>query len=133
MSVVGFFPQGQFALPRSYLHGLVLSTDHDFASLVGDVIIAGYASIPDFTAFIFLDSRFIPWTSNRWTLDHIVTSAFYCYPCPDTIHDYSVIVNWEPAPYPAMQKIHIVNAGSSLYTYFFDLPSGPDDYWAAIG
>jgi hypothetical protein len=131
MSVLNYSPQPKFAFPRSYIHTIRYFTDHDYAILSAGLITSGYSTIPEFLAFVFLDDRFPAWSSNRWTLDYIITSAFYWYPTPEDIHDYALNLVYTPLPYPDRGCLDIVNVGSQANLYTFHLADSDPGYWAA--
>jgi hypothetical protein len=89
-----FIPGGQFAFPRSYVKGITVRHDGAFLSWDGELLQWIVAGPPDALVRVTFDSDFAPWSSNRWTLDHITTDATYEYPPNPTRYPLPYYIIW---------------------------------------
>jgi hypothetical protein len=118
----------QFAFPRSFMQGLYFR--HDGAIVSWDlsqlkVIVAGF---PDALVIYTFDDRFVPWSSNRWTIDHVLTAATYEYPPNPTQFPLPYYIGWIIPPGESRGHLLldcIYGADFSTIT----LPTQPSGYW----
>lgn len=122
------FPQGQFAFPRSYVPGLVVRCDPPGAVLAGNVLQFWVAGPPDALCVVTFEPNFIMWSSNRWTLDHLVQSATYSYPPALPSFTLPFYVRWVVRPGETRARIEI-DAQYGANWLPVDLPSQPGGYW----
>ena len=125
-----YSPQGQFALPRSYVRGIAVQIVSGFTVQTGNLFTL--QNPPDPTLYFFiLDSHFYPWSSNRWTLDHMLSDSYYQ---PGGVGAF--------VPMPFLLTYYIRPSNNSPYVIFspfsspggltyFDLPGAPGGYWAS--
>jgi hypothetical protein len=125
-----FVPNGKFACPRSYWRGIAHNIAGYTVANVGNVYTWTKNTDPNEVWTIGLDMRFYPWSSNRWTLDHIVTDFYYTiapsptqHPQPYTL--YYFIRPGHPSPYIQI-RFNNVDFGNLVY---FDFPGAPGSYW----
>lgn len=124
-----FFPNGRFTMPRSYVGAFVLNVTAPVTQ--ADNAIEFTDPLNPLVHFhIKIDRRFWDWSSNTWTLDHIVEESwYYVLPSPTTA----------PMPFSLSYFTYSTNAIPSLgFQPFgitfpdyhpFPLPTAPPDYW----
>lgn len=124
-----YFPGGRFAFTRSYIFGINIGRYGDTITNAFNVYTI-HAVPPDPSVAIFvMDNRCWLWTSNRWTLDHVIEEAY-------------VLVGGVPPKIPLAFTLsyvfdHTRHRGIlqlewyvTLPDYqYFALPSAPSQYW----
>lgn len=133
MPAVAWNPGPRFALPRSYVVGFTYVSDADFAFMTDNFIFSGFVAIPGFLATKILFANFIPWSSNRYTLDFLVEASFYTPDGGTTIIDSTCGVEYYNPPATNEFRIRIVDLPGGANTYNFALPPSPADYWPISG
>lgn len=124
-----FYPGGRFTFPRSYLAkvencsaGFSLTQDFNKFSLS---FAPTYVSVYHWT----FDERFWVWTSNVWTLDHIITESYYVNtPDPTQIPlNFGLYwVRYAPDPVPQLQFAPNLSTVSPIKAIF---PAQLPGYW----
>jgi hypothetical protein len=128
---LGSYPSARFAFPRSYAYQLSIIDATATVILAGDTIIVMFdASIGYFTTYV-LDPRFLPWTSNRCTLDFIVLDCWWQAFFDGVHHVQSFTTNHWYRGTPAVATVSLINPFASAMEHFIPLPSQPSDYWLA--
>lgn len=133
MSVVSFSPGPRFSFSRAYVYQIVHTTNHDIAFMVENVIISQITSVPGFIAFITLFPYWLPWSSNGYTLDHLVESAVYTPDGNPPLLDYTVAVEYILKGSPPTPSVLIRNTGGSGFTYTFPIEAAPSSYYRRVG
>lgn len=121
-------PQGQFAFPRSYVEGIYVRHDPGLLTFTGDLLQFIVTGPPDALVRVWFDPRFTPWSSNRWTLDHVTTDASYEYPTGGQIRPLPFYVYWTIPPGAGRAHIGIDAMYGSQYTAI-PLGVAPSTYW----
>lgn len=125
-----FIPSGRFAFPRSYVRGI----GFDIAGYVVTSSLNSYywtkISDPNEVWTITVDPRFYPWSSNRWTLDHVVTDFYYTLAPDPTPHPQPYTLQWwtrddNLSPYLLLQFAAV----DFDEFHYVDLPAAPPTYW----
>lgn len=128
-----FYPGARFAFPRSYIYQLDIAGYGDLVTQVGNIFtihdtVGGTATV----AIIKIDNRFVPWSSNGWTLDFIVT-------------DFYALINGNPPEVPLNFALGYAKSslnqrpclrfewftGAPLYQTF-PLAGQPLNYWLPL-
>jgi len=130
LGVGTFFPQGQFAAPRSYYYGVWLSFDTGSVVNWTDNRADFQAPGGVVTGAVVFHERFWEWSSNKWTLDHMLVESWYAVaPSPTEI----------PLPYnlqfytePSLTRTYLLYEpfgapGSAAFKHA--MPPAPPDYW----
>ena len=125
-----YFPHAGFAFPRSYLAGVwivlnpgssVTWTDNfALAADVGGTVTAG----------IEIAENIFPWSSNAYTLDHLITQSWYKVAPSPTEIPLPFNLTWftDPVstfPYVVYEPFGETNTGNFKHL----LPFAPADYW----
>jgi len=121
-------PNGQFAFPRAYVEGLYVRHDPGAVTWDGELLTFIVAGPPDALVRVWFDTRFSPWSSNRWTLDHLTVDASYEYPTGGQIRPLPYYVYWTTPPGRFRPHVGIDAQYGSAYT-IIELPIPPDEYW----
>ncbi len=124
-----FYPGGRFTFPRSYLAkvencsaGFSLVQTYNKFSLS---FAPAYVSVYHWT----FDERFWVWTSNVWTLDHIITECYYEQtPDPTQIPlNFGLYwVRYPPDPVPQLQFAPNLSTAVPIKA---NLPAQLPGYW----
>jgi hypothetical protein len=126
-----FEPSGGFSFPRSYIYGLSLRlTGATSIVYVGNVLSCGLSAFPTTTLVWKFLPEFIPWNSNRYTLDHLMIEAYFfntgvpgVFPLPYKLG------TWFP-PGAKKRYLYVIEPEfDGTGHHEFDLPGQPDDYW----
>lgn len=72
-----FNPGASFGFPRSYINDFYVYRNGDTVVQAGNKFIVTDAFNPALTATFELHPHFLPWSSNAWTLDHIIIQSYY--------------------------------------------------------
>jgi hypothetical protein len=124
-----FHPNGRYAFPRSYVYGINIGRYGDTITAVDNVYTI-HAVPPDPSVAIFVvDNRFWLWTSNRWTLDHIVAEAYVLVNNlpPKLPLDFTLSWVFDHTRHRAILQIEwFVTLPDFQY---FALPAPPSNYW----
>jgi len=76
IGTITYSPSGRFAFPRSYVYGIAIGRYGDtITQVANEFTIHAVPPDPSF-AVLRLDPRFWLWSSNRWTLDHVITDWY---------------------------------------------------------
>lgn len=124
-----YLPSAQFALPRSYIRGICIQIDAVVTQTENEFTFPDGIN-PLITYHINWDSRFWEWSSDRWTLDYMLTGVYYSvsggapridvpFGCQYFLRDENL------SPYV------IVNPFSAAWSQFhyYELPPAPPGYW----
>lgn len=125
-----FLPSAKFAFPRAYYRGI----GFDIAGYTVTAADYSYRWVKVSDPFeiwtIAIDPRFYYWSSNRWTLDFVMTDFYYQigglptrYPQPYTLQTWTHPNNL--SPYLLFQFSNI-DFGEF---HWFDFPPAPPGYW----
>lgn len=124
-----FVPGGRFSFPRSYVPQFLVNVDTDTFVVALHACAFLDPNNHNFSFHIILDPRFYEWSSNKWTLDHVVLESYYVIsPDPTEI------------PMPFVLSFHTYGAGAQALIFqpfginFIEnrkvpLPPPPSDYW----
>lgn len=121
-------PNDQFAAPRSYYAGIYVRHDPGTLSLVDNLLTFIVAGVPDAVVRVWFAPEFIPWNSNRRTLDHVTTDASYQYPPAAEIRPLPFYVYVIVPPGKTRTYIGIDAMYGANYTTL-DLEVAPSGYW----
>jgi hypothetical protein len=97
-------------------------------TLIGNVLTFIVAGPPDALVKIYFHENFIPWTSNRWTLDHVTTNATYEYPPNPTTYPLPWFLQWMNPP-DSGQMVLLIDAMYGANYSLIELPPAPPGYW----
>lgn len=125
-----FYPGGRFTFPRSYI-AKVFNCSAGFAlSQNGNKFeLSFHPAYPSVYHWTF-HPDFWKWTSNAWTLDHIITECYYV-DTPSTVQiplNFGLYwVRYAPSHSPQLQFAPNLSTVSPIQASF---PSYPPSYWA---
>lgn len=126
-----FHPNGRFAAPRSYWRGITFDITGYNITNFDNVYFWHKVTDPNEQWLIELDNRFWLWTSNRWTLDNIVTRFELTFlpfgtPVAQPFTLQLTLPSISTRPYLLFQF-----AGINFADYHnIDFPSPPSGYWS---
>ena len=125
-----FYPGGRFTFPRSYIAKVENCTAGFLLTQTGNVFTLDFR--PTFNTIYHW--RFHPdwwaWSSNVWTLDHIITECYYTLPPSpvETPLNFGLYwVRYAPDPVPQLQVAPNLSTANPVKASF---PSYPPSYWA---
>lgn len=121
-------PNVKFAFPRSYIEGIYIRHDAGAVTLTGNLLTYIVAGSPDAIVRVWFAENFIPWSSNRWTLDHVVIDASYEYPTGGQNRPLPSFLSWMTPPGRHRASLYFDSWYGALNTLVM-LPSAPSDYW----
>jgi len=97
--VTGYFqPQPKFVFIRSYVTQIVVSDQAPGILFVGTKITTLIDPTTGYRIEYNLRANWLPWSSNRYTLDYVVESCFWfgTYAGPPNVQDYGVAYLMHP-------------------------------------
>jgi len=125
-----FYPGGRFTFPRSYIAKVeCCSAGFSLVQTYNQFTLdfrPTYGSIYHWT----FDVRFWLWSSNVWTLDHIITESYYMDPPYTTQIPLNFGLYWvryPPDPVPQLQFAPNLSTAAPIRAHF---PTYPLSYWA---
>jgi len=83
---------------------------------------------PNALCKVWFDTRFVPWSSNRWTLDHVVANATYTTIPGGITNPLPYYLQWMTPPGKFCSHLLIDTSFGALYD-FIEFPIAPDGYW----
>ncbi len=130
---IGFqtcIPQAKFAFPRSYVWGVQIQSGAALAVWTDNHM----DLIDTMTSYVYwsltFDPRFWGWSSNRWTLDFVLTEAYYTVPPSPTHLDLPVTVSWRTDWIQnVFPVINVAAFGTGGTFQFKQLAHQPSSYW----
>lgn len=128
MPALGYIPQPQFAFPRSFLEGIEIRHDLTSPSWSGSLCSFWIAGPPDALCKVKFKDEFIPWSSNRYTLDWIVEWATYEYPPNPATADLPYYLVYRIPDNRFRGSVLLDVTYGSLYTVH-QLAAAPGSYW----
>jgi hypothetical protein len=125
-----FIPSGRFSTTRSYFRGIGFDISGYTVLSTANAYYWQKISDPNEVWTIVVDERFWLWSSNHWTLDHIITDFYYTlYPSPTQNPQPYTLQPWlreeNLSPYLLLQ-FAAVDFGEFHYV---DFPAAPPGYW----
>jgi hypothetical protein len=127
---VGLYnPQGIFAFPRSYIQKI--GFDAVFFPMLHGMpnFVFQPSESPEINLHVTIFDRFVPWSSNSYTLDHIITEAWYNYHPDMTEIPYPFRLVYVPAIDSTGSGLYFRKQGSFSSPVWFDLPPRDQPYW----
>lgn len=124
-------PGEGFAFPRSYLEGLYVRHEPGTFSWDGELLQFVVGVPPNALCKVWFDTRFVPWSSNRWTLDHVVTDATYTTIPGGLTFPLPFYLQWLKPPEKFRPYLLIDTTFGDVYSYVA-LPTAPSGYWRPV-
>jgi hypothetical protein len=121
-------PNDKFVAPRSYYAGLYVRHDPGPCVLTDNLLQFIIAGPPDATVSVRFADEFLPWSSNKRTLDFITTDAWYQYPTTGEIRPLPFYLYFVVPPGKAYPYIGIDAMYGSTHT-IIPLEAAPAGYW----
>jgi hypothetical protein len=123
---------GQFAFPRSYVYLMAWNISGYTVRNLYNTFFWTYNLDPCIEHTIVLDPTFYPWSSNRRTLDHVVSDYYYVLTCGGARHYPGFSVNYflDPTSQRLGLEFRYETLDFGVYA-ISQLPVAPPDYWVA--
>ena len=125
-----FVPNGQFAIPRPYLRGVWLSFDTPaIVAWTGNTVNFADGLMPVVVGRISFFNNFWNWSSNSYTLDHLVIESWYSFNGGITEIPLPFALTWytdtDLSTYLVYNPFSAVGTGAFKH----DMPEAPPGYW----
>jgi len=119
----------RFAAPRSYWRGVLVGYGPSAVVVLEDNVIHVTEPIPGgvIESFITLDPRFVPWSSNNWTLDHLFTDQYTQINGGAPLYFHATIDLGLLSPDPRFGAGFFFDGATVNYPIFFE--PAPSTYW----
>lgn len=124
-----FLPQGQFSVQRSFITAVAF--DGIFPYQVGTPpnFIFNPVTEPMNYYYINFLPEFWEWSSNSYTLDHLVIVAYkVALPDPTPI-PYDYRLNYKPATATTPACVHLLPHFYTSSPVYYDMPARDQPYW----
>jgi len=129
---VTFDPSGSFSFCRGFLGSFewFVNSDNDNITFDGEIFTIYSHGFPSIVQYVQINTAWWPWSSNAYTLDHLVVAYWYVIlPSPVEIPNAGLVVHFLRSAdlgwYVQFQKelpgVHLP----------FDIETEPDNYWLA--
>jgi len=125
----GGYPGDTFAFPRSYAWQLSIIGDIDSIAVDGNEITLWINPAIGYYILYTLDPRFWNWSSNRWTLDYIVTDCRWFAFFDGVPHLQFFTVNFWYRGLTLIPTVSLIQPFAATLEEFIPLPQSPPDYW----
>lgn len=134
MPVVGYTPFAKAAHIRSYIRDFYVGYAANQAiTLTGNVIHIHYVSGAYFQdTYITLEPRWVPWSSNCYTLDFVVIDEYTDIMGAPTHSHSNYVMSQGIAGQTLLPYVAISYVGGTGYLSV-PLPSAPPGYWLPLG
>lgn len=124
-----FFPQGQFSVQRSYVTAVAFDQDLTLASHSGTTYKFNWMGI---TSVIFTWTflpEFFPWSSNSYTLDHLIIESYIQEAPGFAIVPYDFRLWYWPGTPTTPPGVKISPTVTDNTPTFYNLPPRDQPYW----
>lgn len=124
-----FYPGGRFTFPRSYIGKVHNCTAGFLLTQTANSFTLDFR--PTFSSVYHwrFDPRFWVWSSNVWTLDHIITDSWYENPPDPTQIPLNFGLYWVRYAPSHVAQLEFAPNLSSANPVDASFPSGPLPYW----
>ncbi len=129
----GYYPQGaKFALPRSFAYNMAF--DNFFLPQIAGGPDFGFhsAAYPDYRFYFSVAPEFWSWSSNCYTLDHVLTQSYYLYSTDPTPVAWDFRLDFLPNSVANHAALLVRATGFTTGNTFYALPPQPSSYWLPI-
>jgi hypothetical protein len=120
----------QFAAPRSYWRGVLIGYGPAATVTLVDNVIHVHESIGGLDyidTYITLDPRFVPWSSNNWTLDHVFIDEYSQINGGPHLFFHAILDYGLMTPSPKFGAGFTYDGSTAAYNVW--LPPAPTGYW----
>lgn len=122
-------PSAQFAFPRSYVAQLMVLDNVSDVERSGDTITVHLDRSIGYGIVYVLNSYIIPWSSNRYTIDHVIYDCWWFAFFDGVHHPQGYSVYYECRGSPPLPSILIANPAGWTIDNILPIPSAPAGYW----
>jgi hypothetical protein len=126
---LGAYPSAQFAFPRSYAYQLSLLGQSNDVEQFGDKFIQWIDRSIGYGVTYVLNDFILPWSSNRYTLDHVVYDCWWHAFFDGVHHPQAYTVNFWVRGSPLLNTITLVDPALQTHEAFIALSPSPTGYW----
>lgn len=126
---LGSYPAPQFAFPRSYAIALTTLGDSNDIEISDDTITMYIDRTLNYGVVYVLFPYVIPWSSNRYTLDHIVYDCWWFYGFDGVHHPQAFTTNYWIRTAANVPCVTVVQPLAGTFEAIIPLPSQPPGYW----
>lgn len=124
-----YLPQAKFAFPRSYVRGFCVRVNAPVTFTTNKAIFFD-AGAPTRRFTVETDMRFYNWSSNRYTLDFVITESYYQNLPNLTKIAVLYTVSWLISPLNRSVYVEYLPFGLAFIPrYYTDYPPAPPGYW----
>lgn len=127
-----FNPSGQFSLTRSYFATIEFDNVSFVFAQTGRIMTATLASFPGWLWRWGIDQRFYDWSSNHWTLDHLLDISDATPPGGSPLAQPYIL---QAARYTGEQKFRLIVSNPFLSTgarVRMVIPGPAAPYWLPL-
>lgn len=122
-------PTPAFAVPRSLAHKLVLFDRSTSVDLVDNELICHSNDLPGMTLHYVINPIFFSWSSNVYTMDHIVCDSWWTADDFPGHNAWGFYLNWWHDSLFPLPYLRIDSVFSNSFPSVFTLPEQPADFW----
>jgi hypothetical protein len=125
-----FYPSGRFTFPRSYIAKVEICTAGFALNQDGNAFEIDFRPTFNTIYHFRFHPNFWPWSSNAWSLDHIITQCYHTSPPSPVQNPLNFGLYWvryPPDPVPQLQFAPNLSTVNPVKVVF---PSYPPSYWA---
>ena len=129
---LGSYPDARFVYTRSYAAILQIVGDTNDVDVSGDFLTMwidrsiGYGITYELYPFVK------PWSSNHYTLDHVVFDCYWHAFFDSVHHPQAYTTNFWWVGAPVRPTISIIQPAAGISTFDIVLPPPPPGYWSPL-
>jgi len=124
-----FSPNGHFAFPRSYVYRVVFSDILLPLTSPGPSFVFNPSIVPTDHYHITFRPNFWVWSSNRWTLDHIISDCFRTVDPSPTQIPVDFTLSYVPPDATHPPRLVFRPFGVVTPDVSYSMPAQPLNYW----
>lgn len=125
-----FYPTGRFTFPRSYIAQVWCCTAGFTLTQTANEFTLDFRPVFPSVYHWRFDPRFWVWSSNVWTLDHIITDFYYVNPPDPTQIPLNFGLYWVRYAPDHVPQLQVAPNLSTVNPVRVTFPSYPPSYWA---
>ena len=129
MPPFAFVPNAQFVILRSYIYKLQFLDETGALFVSGNEFTIALVGSPGYAHVYKIFEHVLDWSSNRYTLDHIVEDCWWRDDANPTHHPQAYSVTYFHDPIDKLPTIKVFNPFSQAASANYVLPPAPPNYW----
>ena len=128
---LGSSPDARFTFNRAYMYQLSFIGDTNDIDQFGDTFTMWIDRSIGYGITYVLNSYIQPWTSNSYTLDHVVYDCWWHAFFDSVHHPQAFTTNWWWRGTPGKPTVSIIQPTAGTIETFHPVDQAPPTYWGS--